>query len=89
MAKVFVLSVNGGEVESHLGVYRSMESVMKMITEERDGGGFTQDNGYDTVSPAREPEDAATVTLVYVYEQGREFYDWSLLFTIRECEVQD
>lgn len=82
--KVLILSVDGGEVESFLGVYRDRAKLDEKIAEERDDGGFTVDAGYVTSEPFVIADGRECI---YVHEDGRESFDYTLCFLIREAEV--
>lgn len=83
---VLILSVDGGEVESFLGVYRDRAKLDEKITEERDDGGFTVDAGFVTSEPFI-AEDGREC--IYVHSEECEPFDYTLCFLIREATVTE
>lgn len=82
--KVMVLSVDGGEVESFLGVFRNRDKLMQTLAEERDGGNFTVEEGYVTADPEIDEEGNECI---YVHREGTEPFDYSLCFIIRYVDI--
>lgn len=82
--KVWVLSVDGGEVETFLGVYRSRAKMEEKIAEERDGGGFTEDAGFITSEPFIVGDGRECF---YIHSDECEPFDYTLCFLIRKTEV--
>ncbi len=85
---VHVLSVNGGEVETLLGVFATEEGYMAKIKSERDGGNFGDDE-YRQLS--RKDKKDKNITYVYVWHRdygAKGYMEWSLVFTVTRCEVQ-
>lgn len=84
--KLLILSVDGGEVESFLGIYRDRAKLDAAIAEERDGGDFTVENGYVTSEPFIGGDGRECI---FVHAEECDPYDYTLCFLIREAEVTE
>ena len=85
---VYVLSVNGGDNDEILGVFASTESTDRCIKKCRIDAGHTSKQGYIATKMA-DMETPDRVKYIYVHERGRDWGEWSLLFTIHTQIVQD
>ena len=85
--QAYILSVNGGEIESVLGLFATKGGVDAKIAAERDGGGFSRDEGYTTTDRIASTEEA-NVEYVFVHHTNQDWYEWELRFTIQLEVIQ-
>lgn len=81
---ILLLFVDGGEVESFVGAYRSRAALDAAMVAEADGGGWSREEGYTFAAPQI---DCAGRECIYLHDVDREPWEYTLCFIIRETQI--
>ena len=82
--KILLLSVDGGEVESFLGAFRSREKLDAVMLAKGTGEGTGREEGYAYAEPEIDEQGRECI---YLHDIGCEPFDYTLCFLIREVVV--